>query len=169
MVNNAGVETRTSLLETSEQQFDHVIDVNLKGAFFGMQVAAKQMISQGHSGRIINIPSTHEVWPMPGNIAYCCAKGGMRMLTTTGGVELVPYGITVAGIGPGAIHTPLHAPLRNDPQLHAALLSSIPLGRLGEPEEVANLVVWLASDQSSYVTATTLFIDGGIMQWSAGL
>src|SRR6478672_2959530 len=104
MVNNAGVETRTSLLETTEQQYDFVLHVNMKSAFFGTQLAAKQMIAQGGGGRIINISSVHEDWPMPGNTAYCLSKGGMRMLTRTAGVELGPHGITVVGVGPGVFN-----------------------------------------------------------------
>ena len=100
MVNNAGMETRTSLLDTTERQFDLVIGVDLKSAFFGTQLAARQMIKQGGGGHIINISSVHEEWPMPGNIAYCCAKGGVRMLTRTAGVELGPHGITVVNVGP---------------------------------------------------------------------
>ena len=164
MVNNAGVETRTSVLETSEQQFDQVMSVNLKGAFFGTQYAARQMITQGDGGRIINISSIHETWPAPGNTAYCCAKGGIRMLTSTAGVELAPRGIMVVGVGPGAIATSMNASVRADPEQQAALLSAIPLGRVGEAAEVARLLVWLASDQSSYAAATTFFIDGGMMQ-----
>ena len=90
MVNNAGVETRSSVLDTTEKQYDFVLNVNLKSAFFGTQLAAKQMIAQGGGGRIINITSVHEDWPMPGNTAYCLSKGGMRMLTRTAGVELAP-------------------------------------------------------------------------------
>ena len=93
MVNNAGVETRTSVLDTTEEQYEKVLDINLKSAFFGTQIAAKQMIKQGDGGRIINITSVHEDWPMPGNTAYCLSKGGMRMLTRTAGVELGPHGI----------------------------------------------------------------------------
>jgi glucose 1-dehydrogenase len=91
MVNNAGIETRTSVLETSEAQYDKVMAVNLKSAFFGTQIAAKQMIKQGGDGRIINITSVHEDWPMPGNTAYCLAKGGMRMLTRTAGLAPNPW------------------------------------------------------------------------------
>ena len=101
MVNNAGMETRTSTLDTTERQFDLVIAIDLKSAFFGVQLAAKQMIAQGGGGRIINISSIHEDWPMPGNSPYCAAKGGMRMLTRTAGVELAPHGITVVGVAPG--------------------------------------------------------------------
>ena len=94
LVNNAGMETRTSTLDTTEHQFDMVIAIDLKSAFFGVQIAAKQMIKQGGGGRIINISSIHEDWPMPGNSPYCAAKGGVRMLTRTAGVELAPHGIT---------------------------------------------------------------------------
>ena len=93
MVNNAGIETRTSVLDTTEAQFEKVMAMNLKSAFFGTQLAAKQMITQGGGGRIINMTSVHEDWPMPGNTAYCLSKGGMRMLTRTAGVELAPHNI----------------------------------------------------------------------------
>jgi len=171
MVNNAGLETRTSVLDTTEQQFDAVIGIDLKGAFFGTQIAAKQMIAQGDKsgGRIINISSVHEDWPMPGNTAYCCAKGGVRMLTRTAGVELAPHGITVVNVGPGAVNTPINKATLADPTQTAALNHAIPLGRVAEPEEIAGLVAWLASDKSGYVTATTFFVDGGIMQSSVGL
>ena len=169
MVNNAGMETRTSLLDTTERQFDLVIGVDLKSAFFGTQLAARQMIKQGGGGHIINISSVHEEWPMPGNIAYCCAKGGVRMLTRTAGVELGPHGITVVNVGPGAVDTPIDAATLADPAQKARLDAAIPRGRVAEPVEIANLVVWLASDQASYGTATTYFVDGGIMQGSVGL
>ncbi|HKS90998.1 MAG TPA: glucose 1-dehydrogenase [Tepidiformaceae bacterium] len=169
MVNNAGMETRTSLLDTTEHQFDLVMAVDLKSAFFGTQAAAQQMIKQGGGGHIINISSVHEDWPMPGNIAYCCAKGGVRMLARTAGVELGPYGITVVNVGPGAVNTPIDAATLADPVQKAKLDSAIPRGRVAEPAEIANLVAWLASDQASYGTATTYFVDGGIMQGSVGL
>lgn len=169
MVNNAGVETRTSVLNTTESDFDKVLSINLKSAFFGTQVAARQMIKQGGGGRIINITSVHEDWPMPGNTAYCLAKGGMRMLTRTAGVELAPHGITVVGVGPGAVATPINLSTMNDPALLAKLNAAIPLGRMAEPEEIANVVVFLAGDGASYLTATTIFADGGIMQGSIGL
>ena len=115
MVNNAGVETRTSILDTTEAQYDRVLDINLKSAFFGTQVAAKQMIAQGGGGRVINMTSVHEDWPMPGNTAYCLSKGGMRMLTRTAGVELAPQGVLVVGVGPGAVDTPINAVTEADP------------------------------------------------------
>ncbi len=169
MVNNAGIETRTSVLETNEDQYDKVMSINLKSAFFGTQIAAKQMIKQGGGGRVINITSVHEDWPMPGNTPYCLAKGGMRMLTRTAGVELAPHGILVVGVGPGAVATPINMSTMNDPALLAKLNGAIPLGRMAKPEEIADLVVFLAGPGASYLTATTIFADGGIMQGSVGL
>lgn len=169
MVNNAGVETRTSVLDTTEQQFEKVMDINLKSAFFGTQLAARQMIKQGGGGRIINITSVHEDWPMPGNTAYCLSKGGMRMLTRTAGVELAPHNILVVGVGPGAVATPINLVTMNDPALLKKLDDAIPLGRMARPEEIASLVAFLAGAGASYITATTIFADGGIMQSSPGL
>jgi glucose 1-dehydrogenase len=169
MVNNAGVETRTSILDTSEGQYEKVMAINLKSAFFGTQLAAKQMIAQGDGGRIINITSVHEDWPMPGNTAYCVSKGGMRMLTRTAGVELGPHGITVVGVGPGAVATPINTSTMNDPGKMATLDAAIPLGRMAEPEEIGHVVSFLAGDGARYLTATTVFADGGIMHSSPGL
>jgi glucose 1-dehydrogenase len=169
MVNNAGVETRTSVLDTTEAQYDKVLAINLKSAFFGTQIAARQMLKQGGGGRIINISSVHEEWPMPGNTAYCLAKGGMRMLTRTAGVELAPHGILVVGVGPGAVATPINVSTMQDPALMAKLDAAIPLGRMAKPEEIASLVVFLAGEGASYLTATTIFADGGLMQSSVGL
>jgi glucose 1-dehydrogenase len=169
MVNNAGVETRTSVLDTTEADYDKVLSINLKSAFFGTQIAAKQMIAQGGGGSIINITSVHEDWPMPGNTPYCVSKGGMRMLTRNTGVELAPHGIRVVGVGPGAVATPINVSTMNDAALLAKLNAAIPLGRMAQPEEIANVVVFLAGDGASYLTATTIFADGGIMQGSPGL
>ena len=169
MVNNAGVETRTSILDTTEQQYEKVMAINLKSAFFGTQLAAQQMIKQGGGGRIINITSVHEDWPMPGNTAYCLSKGGMRMLTRTAGVELAPHNILVVGVGPGAVATPINLTTMTDPALLQKLNNAIPLGRMARPEEIASLVAFLAGDGASYMTATTVFADGGIMQGSPGL
>ena len=106
---------------------------------------------------------------MPGNTAYCLAKGGMRMLTRTAGVELAPHGIRVVGVGPGAVATPINLSTMQNPELLAKLNAAIPLGRMAEPEEIAGVVVFLAGDAASYLTATTIFADGGIMQSSVGL
>jgi glucose 1-dehydrogenase len=169
MVNNAGIETRTSVLDTTESQYDRVLDINLKSAFFGTQIAARQMIAQGGGGRIINVTSVHEDWPMPGNTAYCVSKGGMRMLTRTAGVELAAHGILVVGVGPGAVATPINAATIADPAALAKLNAAIPLGRMAQPEEIGSVVAFLASDAASYVAATTIFADGGLMQSSPGL
>jgi glucose 1-dehydrogenase len=169
MVNNAGIETRTSILDTTEEQYETVLQVNLKSAFFGTQLAAKQMIRQGGGGRIINITSVHEDWPMPGNTAYCLSKGGMRMLTRTAGVELAPHNILVVGVGPGAVATPINLKTMNNPTELAKLNSSIPMGRMAQPQEIASVVAFLAGSGAGYITATTVFADGGIMQSSPGL
>jgi glucose 1-dehydrogenase len=169
MVNNAGIETRTSVLNTTEDQYDRVMSINLKSAFFGTQIAAKQMIKQGGGGRIINITSVHEDWPMPGNTPYCLSKGGMRMLTRTAGVELAPHNILVVGVGPGAVATAINLSTMDDPAKLQRLDAAIPLGRMARPEEIASVVGFLAGDGASYLTATTIFADGGIMQSSVGL
>jgi glucose 1-dehydrogenase len=169
MVNNAGIETRTGILDTTEDQYEKVLSINLKSAFFGTQLAAKQMIAQGEGGRIINMTSVHEDWPMPGNTPYCLSKGGMRMLTRTAGLELAPHNICVVGVGPGAVDTPINAQTVADPAALALLNKSIPLGRLAEPEEIASVVAFLAGPGASYIAATTIFADGGIMQSSPGL
>jgi len=169
LINNAGIETRTSLLDTTEADFDKVMAINMKSAFFGTQAAAKQFIAQGGGGLILNISSVHEDWPMPGNIAYCVSKGGIRMLTRTAGVELGAHGIRVVNIAPGAVATPINASTEADPTKMKALDAAIPLGRMAQSSEIADVVVFLASGKAGYMTATTVVIDGGIMQGSVGL
>jgi glucose 1-dehydrogenase len=169
MVNNSGVETRTSVLDTTEEQYEKVLAINLKSAFFGTQFAAKQMIKQGGGGRIINITSVHEDWPMLGNTAYSLSKGGMQMLTRTAGIELAPHNILVVGVGPGAVATPINLSTMKDPALMKKLNAAIPLGRMAQPAEIASVVAFLAGDGAGYITATTIFADGGIMHSSPGL
>ncbi len=169
LVNNAGIETRTSLLDTTEADFDKVMAINMRSAFFGAQAAAKQFVAQGGGGLILNISSVHEDWPMPGNIAYCVSKGGMRMLTRTAGVELGAHGIRMVNIAPGAVSTPINASTEADPEKMKALDAAIPLGRMAQSSEIADVVVFLASGKAGYMTATTVVIDGGIMQGSVGL
>ncbi|WP_010542424.1 glucose 1-dehydrogenase [Dietzia alimentaria] len=169
LVNNAGMETRTSLLETSVEDFDRVMDVNLKSVFFGAQAAARYFIDAKREGLIINISSVHEEWPMPGNTAYCVAKGGLRMLTRTAGVELGDKGVRMINVGPGAVATPINRSTMDDPDKLAALEDSIPLGRMARPQEIGELVAMLATSAAGYLTATTVFADGGIMQGSVGL
>jgi glucose 1-dehydrogenase len=169
LVNNAGIETRTSILDTTEADYQKVLDVNLKSAFFGTQLAAKQFIAQGGGGTVINISSVHEDWPMPGNVAYCVSKGGVRMLTRTAGVELGAHNIRVVNVGPGAVATPINQSTMDDPAKMKALDAAIPLGRIATSDEIGGVVAFLASDKASYATATTVFVDGGIMQGSVGL
>jgi glucose 1-dehydrogenase len=169
MVNNAGVETRTSILDTTEDQYDRVMAINLKSAFFGTQIAANQMIKQGNGGRIVNISSVHEDWPMPGNTPYCLSKGGMRMLTRTAGIELARHNILVVGVGPGAVATPINLATMDDPAKLAQLNAAIPVGRMARPEEIAKVVGFVAGEGASYLAATTIFADGGIMHNSVGL
>jgi len=169
LVSNAGIETRTSLLATSEADFDKVLAVNLKSAFFGAQFAAQQFVEQGSGGLVVTISSTHEDWPMPGNIAYCVSKGGAKMLTRTAGVELGSLGIRFVNVAPGAVSTPINAVTEMDPELLRQLNGAIPLGRIAQAAEIAEVVVFLASDRAGYVNATTITVDGGLSQSSVGL
>jgi glucose 1-dehydrogenase len=169
LVNNAGIETRNGLLDTDEATYDKVLEINLKSAFFGTKFAAQQMIKQGGGGRIINISSIHEDWPMPGNTAYCVSKGGIRMLTRTAAVELAQHGIRVVDVAPGAIATPINTPTLKDPEKKQKLEDAIPLHRVGQPQEIAKVVAFLAGDDASYLTATTITVDGGMTQASPGL
>ncbi len=169
LVNNAGIETRQSLLDTTEADYDRVLGIDLKGAFFAAQAAARQFVAQGGGGVIVNVSSVHEDWPMPGNAAYCVAKGGMRMLTRNSAVELGPHGIRVVGVAPGAVDTPINARTVADPAAMTRLDAAIPLGKMAEPQQIGDVVTFLASDAASYVTGTTVVVDGGLMQSSPGL
>ena len=168
-VNNAGIEYKHPITEFPLEQWNKIIAVNLTGPFLCMQAAAKQMISQGGGGRIINVSSIHQDLPMTGNAPYCASKGGLRMLMRTAAVELAPQGITVNNIGPGAIFTPIDADVQANPEMERALMAEIPLGRWGKPEEVAGLAVFLASEAGSYVTGSTYYIDGGMLRQAGSL
>jgi glucose 1-dehydrogenase len=169
LVNNAGVEIPRPFLDVTEEEWDLVLGVNLKGPFLCTQVAVRQFLQGNAGGRIVNISSVHEDLPMPGNSPYCAAKGGLRMLTRTLCDELAPHGITINNIGPGAVATPINTATLADPAKVAALNAGIPLGRVGQPEEIAGLAVYLASDEAAYVTGATYFIDGGMMRHALGL
>ena len=169
MVNNAGMETKMPFLETPPEVWEEVLAVNLTGPWLGCQAAARQMAGQNGGGRIVNISSVHEELPMPTNAPYCAAKGGVRMLTRTIAVELAPHGVTVNNIAPGAVETPMDAEIKEDPEQYRSLLSEIPLGRMGKPEEVAALAVYLASDAAAYVTGSTFVVDGGMMRRAGSL
>jgi glucose 1-dehydrogenase len=169
LVNNAGIEEPAPFTQVVEDSFDRQIAVDLKGPYFAAQAAARQMIAQGGGGCIINVSSVHEELPMVGNAVYCAAKGGLRMLTRTLANELAQHGIRIVNVGPGAIATLINTATLQDPQKHAALLNEIPLRRIGQPADIASAVAWLASDEASYVTGTTLFVDGGLLVYAGSL
>ena len=168
-VNNAGIEKKFAFVDYPFEEWQKIIAVNLTGTFLCSQAAAKQMIAQGGGGRIINISSIHEDLPLLTNAPYCATKGGIRMLMRTIAVELAPHKITVNNIGPGAIYTPIDKDVEEDAALNAKILAGIPLKRWGKPEEVAHLAVYLASDDASYITGSTHFIDGGMLQNAGSL
>ncbi|MFP5228991.1 MAG: SDR family NAD(P)-dependent oxidoreductase [Acidobacteriota bacterium] len=164
LVNNAGMETRADFWDTTEEQYDKVMAVNLRGPFFLTQAFVRRLRDAKKPGRIINISSVHEDMAFPGFSTYCCSKGGLRMMMRNLTVELGPLGITVNNIAPGAIATPINKALLADKPKLDALLRNIPLGRLGKPEDVAGMVAFLASDEASYVSGATFLIDGGLMR-----
>lgn len=168
-VNNAGIEHKMPFVDTPLDTWNKTIAVNLTGPFLCCRAAARQMLKQGNGGRLINISSIHEDIAMPTNAPYCATKGGLRMMMRTLCLELAPNGITVNNIGPGAIDTPMDAPLKAHPDQFNALLSHIPMGRMGQPEDIGNCAVFLASDEASYVTGATYFVDGGMMRWATSL
>ena len=173
-VNNAGIEYKHPITEFPLDQWNKIIAVNLTGPFLCAQAAAKQMIAQaqngqGQGGRIINISSIHQDLPMPTNAPYCASKGGLRMLMRTMAVEMGPHAITVNNIGPGAVYTPIDADIQANPEMEKALMAEIPLGRWGQPAEIASLAVFLASDDAGYITGSTYYIDGGMLRQSGSL
>jgi len=164
LVNNAGIEKGADFWDVTEADFDAVMDVNLKGAFFLTQAFVRKLRDAKKPGSIINISSVHEDMVFPHFSTYCASKGAMRMLMRDLAVELGPLGITVNNIAPGAISTPINAKMMADPKELQPLLNNIPLGRLGKPEEVAGLAAFLASDDAAYITGSTYVIDGGLMR-----
>lgn len=168
-VNNAGIEKKVAFVDYPLEEWQKIMAVNLTGPFICSQAAARQMIAQGHGGRIINISSIHEDLPMLTNAPYCASKGGLRMLMRTIAVELAPHKITVNNIGPGAIYTPIDKDVEENKTLNDEILAEIPLRRWGKPEEVGDLAVFLASDLASYVTGSTHFIDGGMLRNAGSL
>jgi glucose 1-dehydrogenase len=163
-ISNAGIEFHEPFLDATDEHWRKVIDVNLYGGFVLSQVAARQMVKQGPGCRIIFMSSVHEDIPLAGLAPYCASKGGLRMLMRNLAIELAPYKINVTNIAPGAIATPINQPVLDNPEELAKATSDIPLKRFGTVEEVAAVAVFLASDESSYVTGSTYFVDGGMTQ-----
>jgi glucose 1-dehydrogenase len=168
-VNNAGIEKKFDFVDYPLDEWQKIMAVNLTGPFLCSQAAARQMIKQGNGGRIINISSVHEDLPLLTNAPYCASKGGLRMLMRTIAVELAKHKITVNNIGPGAIYTPIDADVEADKTMNDAILAEIPLGRWGRPDEIGNMALYLASDDASYITGSTFFVDGGMLRNAGSL
>jgi glucose 1-dehydrogenase len=164
LVNNAGVEHKADFWDTTEADYDRILNVNLRGPFFLTQEFVRRLRDAQQPGRIINISSVHEDMTFPGFATYCCSKGALRMLARDLAVELGPLGITVNNVAPGAISTPINTALLQDKSKLEALLRNIPLGRMGTPEDVAGTVAFLASEGAAYITGATFVVDGGLMR-----
>ena len=164
LVNNAGIEKEAAFCDVTEDDYDAVLDVNLKGAFFLTQAFVRRLSDAKQPGRVINISSVHEDMVFPNFSTYCASKGGIRMLMRDLAVELGPLGITVNNIAPGAITTPINTGMMANKKELNALLANIPLGRMGTAGDVAGLALFLASVDGAYVTGSTYVIDGGLMR-----
>jgi glucose 1-dehydrogenase len=166
LVNNAGIDgPRACGWESDPTAWRRVIEINLLGAFHCSREALRRMVPQ-KSGVILNLTSVHEVIPWSGYSAYTAAKAGASMLTKTLAQEAAPHAVRVLAIAPGAIQTPINQAVWSDPQGLSDLLTKIPMGRLGQREEIAQMAVFLASDAASYVTGTTVFVDGGMTNYA---
>ena len=162
MLNNAGVARTAPILEMSDEIFDLVLATNLRSAFIGTQLAARQMKASGRGGVIINMSSVNALLAIPGLGAYACSKGALNQLTKVAAIELAEHKIRVVGIGPGTILTDLaRQSVMGDDAARRRILSRTPIGRAGEPEEVAAVASFLASDDASYITGQTIYPDGG--------
>lgn len=167
LVNNAGICPFKPFLELTEEDWDKVLDINLKGYFLCSQAAAKEMVKQ-KSGVIVNIASVamgQQGVGFPNIVHYCASKGGIAAMTEAMALELAPYNIRVNAISPGMIETPMIDSVKSDPKSMEGMLARVPMKRVGQPQEVSNLVLFLASAESSYITGSTVVVDGG---WLAG-
>ncbi|MGI8920750.1 MAG: glucose 1-dehydrogenase [Solirubrobacteraceae bacterium] len=162
LVNNAGVEHPYELVDMPLEEWNRVISINLTGPYLCSRETARALRQANKPGTIVNVSSVHEHIPWRMFSHYCASKGGMKMFTETIAYELAPHGIRVLSVAPGAILTPINQNLIDDPKQRAAVESEIPIGRLGQPEEIASAISWLASGEAAYVTGTTLFVDGGM-------
>ena len=163
LINNAGLEKRASFWDISEEDYDLVLNVNLKAVFFATQAVVKHFRKTNNPGRIINISSVHEELPFPHFTTYCASKGGVKMITRNLAVELGSMGITINNVAPGAIATPINHDLLNNPEQLKKVTNNIPLGRLGEPEDVSGIIAFLASEEAKYITGSTFYVDGGLL------
>ncbi len=163
-VNNAGIEFKKPFVEVSDQEWNKVLGVNLYGSFLVSQLAVRQMIKQGPGGKLIFVSSVHEDIPFPGYTSYCASKGAIRMMMRNLAMELAPNKINVNNIAPGAIATPINQKVLQNPEEKKNAISEIPWGRFGKPEEVAAVALFLASEESDYVTGSTYYVDGGLTQ-----
>ncbi len=165
LVNNAGITHDADFLDVKEADFERVLDVNLKGSFLAGQAVARYMVEKigdgGSAGSIINMSSVNAVFAKPNLVAYSVSKGGVSQLTKVMALSLAPYGIRVNAIGPGSIMTEMLEAADADPAARARILSRTPLGRIGEPSEIASIAAFLASDDASYITGQTIYADGG--------
>ena len=161
MVNNAGIAPVVEFLDVDEALLSRVLDVNLKGAFYGTQAAGRRMIEQGRPGVIINMSSINSGLANPSVAPYAISKGGMNQVTSTAAVAFAAHGIRVLGVGPGTIMTDMVAGAFVQSAGNRAILSRTPLGRYGQATEIASVVAFLASDDASYMTGETVYVDGG--------
>jgi len=169
LVANAGVQRDATLVDMSAAQWNQVIGINLTGQFLCIREAVRAMARAGvvpgvsrAAGKVICMSSVHERIPWAGHVNYAASKGGVSMMMQSIAQEVAPLKIRVNSIAPGAIRTPINKDAWSTPEAYQALMRLVPYGRIGEPEDIANAAVWLASDQSDYVTGTTLFVDGGM-------
>jgi glucose 1-dehydrogenase len=162
LVNNAAIDRRAPFLEATPAQWDQVFDVDLKGPYFLAQAAARWMVANERPGAILNISSVHDEQPHKGNSLYTIAKGGMKMLTRNLALELAPFHIRVNALSPGAILTDMNRQVLNVPEYRNKVLEKIPLGRIGEVSEIVGTALVLVSDEGSYITGSTFYVDGGL-------
>lgn len=162
LINNAGIAIAGDILTLEIADFDKLMSVNLRGAFLMAQAAARQMVAVGKPGSIINMSSVNSLLSLPNQLAYCMAKGGIAQMTRAMSVRLAEEGIRVNAIGPGSIGTELlQAAIKANPENLNSILARTPMGRLGEPSEVGDIALYLASDYASYITGETIYADGG--------
>lgn len=163
LVNNAAIDRRVSCLETTPEQWDEVFAVDLKGPYFLSQRVARWMVDNRRPGAILNISSVHDEQAHRNNSLYTIAKGGMKLMTRNLALELAPYGIRVNSLSPGAILTGMNRAVLADENYKRKVTSQIPLGRIGEPQELTGLAIVLVSDEGSYITGSTFYADGGLL------